>query len=109
MYQFGTVILLGLAVATAVNLVRNLGETSRGLRIFLGLAFGMLLAWALDYSAFGGWGIAFRSLWMGPVATGLVIGGVASLWHEVLGLVGSHARRSYDEATEIEARLPRAA
>ncbi len=54
---------------------------------------------------FGGWGIQFRSLWMGPVATGLVIGGLASLWHEGIGFITSYARRAYDESAEIERRI----
>lgn len=106
MYEFTTVILLGLAVYAVVALIRQLGETSRALRIFLDLALGLTVAWATDYSMFTGWGVNLRSLWMGPVATGLVIGGVAVLWTELVGLVTSYARRSYDEATEIESRIP---
>jgi len=104
MHEFATVVLLGLAVYTLVNLARRLGEVSRGLRIFLDLGFGLLATWVLDYSMFGGWGIQFRSLWMGPVATGLVIGGLASLWHEGIGFITSYARRAYDESAEIERR-----
>jgi hypothetical protein len=35
----------------------------------------------------------------------LVIGGLACLWTEIVGLITSYARRSYDEATEIESRI----
>ena len=105
MHEFATAVLLGLAVYTVATLIRQFGEVSRGLRIFLNLGIGLLLTWVTDFSMFGGWGIQFRSLWMGPVATGLVIGGVAVLWHEMVGLITSYARRSYDEATEIERRI----
>jgi hypothetical protein len=105
MHEFATVILLGLAVYAVVNLIRQLGETSRALRIFLDLLLGLVVAWVADYSMFAGWGISLRSAWMGPVATGLVIGGLASLWTEVVALITSYARRSYDEATEIESRI----
>ena len=105
MHEFATVALLGLAVYAVVNVIRQLGETSRALRIFLDLVLGLVVAWATDYSMFVGWGITFRSLWMGPVATGLVIGGLASLWTEVVAFITSYARRSYDEATEIESRI----
>jgi hypothetical protein len=105
MHEFATVALLGLAVYAVVNVIRQLGETSRELRIFLDLVLGLVVAWATDYSMFAGWGITFRSLWMGPVATGLVIGGLASLWTEVVAFITSYARRSYDEATEIESRI----
>jgi hypothetical protein len=105
MHEFATVILLGLAVYAVVSLVRQLGETSRAFRLFLDLALGLAVAWVTDYSMFAGWGVGFRGLWMGPAATGLVIGGVAALWNEVVGLITSYARRSYDEATEIESRI----
>jgi hypothetical protein len=105
MHEFATVALLGLAVYAVVNVIRQLGETSRALRIFLDLVLGLVVAWATDYSMFARWGITFRSLWMGPVATGLVIGGLASLWTEVVAFITSYARRSYDEATEIESRI----
>ena len=75
--------------------------------MFLDIAVGLVLAWVLDYSVFASWGIAFRSAWMGPAVTGLVVGGVATLWHDATGFVTAYARRSYDEATEIESRLPR--
>src|SRR2546422_69256 len=107
MYQFATVVLFGLAVCAVVNLIRQFGDTSRGLRIFLDLALSVVFVWATDYSMFSAWGIGFRSQWMGPVATGLVAGGIATLWHEIVGFVGSYARRSYGEATAIEAGLPK--
>lgn len=109
MYHFGTAVLLGLAVFTVVSLVRHLVETPRALRIFLDLALGLIVAWVTDYSMFRGWGIEFRQAWMGPVGTGLVIGGVAAVVHDLMGLVTSFARRQYDEAAEIEARIPRKA
>jgi hypothetical protein len=105
MHEFAIVALLGLAVYAVVNLIRQIGQTSRALRIFLDLALGLIVAWVTDYSMFAGWGVSFRSLWMGPAATGLVIGGLASLWTEVVGFITSYARRSYDEATEIESRI----
>lgn len=105
MYEFATAVLLGLALYTIVNLVRHVSEVTRGLRIFLCLGFGALATWVTDYSMFAGWGVHFRSLWMGPVATGLVVGGIAALWHDAVGLITSYARRSFDEATEIERRI----
>ena len=109
MHEFGTIVFFGLAVYAIVDLIRHFRGTSRGLRIFLDLALGVSVGWITDYSIFADWGIQFRSQWMGPVATGLAIGGLAALWHEVLGLITSYARKSYDEASEIEARIPRRA
>src|SRR5712664_2677682 len=103
MYQFGTITLLGLAVSAVVALIQHLaparwsGRGVAALSLFLGPALGVLLTWALDYSVFAAWGIRFRELWMGPVATGLVIGGVAAFWHQLSGLVTSVSRRQPDE------------
>lgn len=107
MYEFATVALLGLAVTKVVDFVRHVTDVTRAVRLFLVLVLGLATAWATDYSMFAGFGIGFRSGWMGPVATGLVIGGLAAVWHEVLDVLSSYARRSYDQASEIESRIPR--
>ncbi|HXF37140.1 MAG TPA: hypothetical protein VNO17_08175 [Actinomycetota bacterium] len=109
MYVFATVMLLGLALAKLVDLVRTAWEMPRGGRLLLAFAGGLLLTWVTDYSAFAAWDQAFRAGWMGPVATGLALGGVAAFWHELLDLIASTARRVHDQATEIETRIPRAA
>jgi hypothetical protein len=109
MYVFATVLLLGLAVAKVVDLVRHAWDMPRGIRLLLAFVAGILLTWATDYSAFAAWNQTFRAAWMGPVATGLALGGVAAFWHEVLDLIASTARRVHDQATEIETRIPRAA
>ncbi len=109
MYVFATVILLGLAVAKLVDLARGFYDFPRAARLLVAFLIGLGLTWATDYSMFANWGIGFRSPWMGPVATGLVIGGLATFWHEVLDMLASTARRVHDQATEIETRIPRAA
>jgi hypothetical protein len=107
MYEFATVTLIGLAVATLVDLggrVRDLtGAASLGMTLVLGLG----IAWATDYSAFAGWGIQFREAWMGPVATGLAIAGMASVWRVLLDYLGVPRRVGHD--AEPDARVPRAA
>jgi hypothetical protein len=114
MYQFGTVVLLGLVVAAVVELVRHLGtprsaRAAAVVRPVLALGLGVLLGWALDYSMFAAWGVRFREPWMGTVTTGLVIGGVATFWYGLLALVSSIAQRRLDDRVEIETRIPRAA
>ena len=107
--MFAAVLLLGLVVAKLVDVIRAFVEMPRGVRLLLAFALGVLGTWAADYSMFASWGITFRALWMGPVATGLVFGGIAAFWHEVMDLVASATRRVHDEAAEIETRIPRAA
>jgi hypothetical protein len=109
MYVFAIVILLGLLVAKFVDLVRGFVDFPRPIRLLLAFLAGMGLTWAADYSMFQAWSIELRELWMGPVATGVVIGALAALWHEVLDMAASQARRVQDEATEIETRMPRVA
>jgi hypothetical protein len=109
MYEFATMALLGLAVAKLGHLAGYYGLASRAARATFGVVLGVCLTWALDYSAFAGWGIQFREGWMGPVATGLTIAGIAALWHEVLSFIGSYSRRATDQATEIETHISRVA
>ncbi len=109
MYVFAAVLVLGLVVAKLVDLVGAFVKLPRGVRLILAFVLGVLGTWAADYSLFASWGITFRAIWMGPVATGLMLGGIAAFWHEVLDLVASATRRVHDQATEIETRIPRAA
>jgi hypothetical protein len=46
---------------------------------------------------------------MGAVITGLVIGGLACAWHEVLKALATHSGRVNDPATVSESGIPRAA
>ena len=103
MYEFATVALLGLFVATLVRLFAGVRPTSPATAITLTILAGLGIAWATDYSAFAGWGIQFRELWMGPVATGLVIGALAVTWSELLAAVGPYAARRKAAADERHA------
>ena len=104
MYEFATVALLGLVVCKLVDLTGHVRPLSRATRVGLAVVLGLGLTWATDYSAFAGWGIRFRELWMGPIATGLAIAGLASVWHEVLGMVGSYAKRGQPAGSETHIR-----
>jgi hypothetical protein len=109
MYEFATIALLGLAVCKLVDLAGHVGTPSRATKVTLAVLIGLGLAWLTDYNVFAGWGQGFRRLWMGTVGTGLVIAGLSAVWHEILDVLSSYARRSNDEATEIESRIPHAA
>ncbi len=108
-YVLATVVLLGLVVAKLVDLAHGFYAFSRTARLLLAFLAGIGIAWATDYSIFASWGIGFRSGWMSPVGTGLTIGGLSTVWHELLDMLSSYARRVHDQATEIETRIPRAA
>jgi hypothetical protein len=111
MYHFAIVALLGLAVWKITGLVLGLmgKEMSSGIKTFVTLALGVIAAEILDYSVFAGWGVTFRDSWMGPVFTGLVVGSMAYVWHNALGLVEAYGRHHRDQARALEDRTPRAA
>jgi hypothetical protein len=109
MYEFATIALLGLAVSKLVDLAGNLGHLSRAATITLSILMGVGLTWLLDYNVFAGWSQAFRKPWMGTVGTGFTIAAVAAVWHEILGVLSSYARRYAGQGHETDARTPRAA
>jgi len=109
MYEFATIVFLGLAVCKVIDLVGSLGHLSRAATITVVVLLGVGLTWLLDYNVYAGWSQAFRSGWMGTVGTGLTIAGVAAIWHEVLDVLSAYARRSPDRADVMEPRAPRAA
>jgi hypothetical protein len=108
MYVFATIVLLGLAVATFVDLVGGYVNVRRPVRSLLAFLAGIGVAWVADLSMFAGFGIDLRTPWMEVVATGLVIGGLAYAWHEVLGVLAAYTRRN-DQATKIQSGMTRAA
>ncbi len=111
MYHFAIVAMLGLAVWKFVGMV--LGFAGRDLdghiKAFVTLVLGIAAAELLDYHLYASFGTTFRSSWMDPVFSGLTIGGMAYVWHNVLGMVEAYGRRNRDEAREIERRAPHAA
>jgi hypothetical protein len=108
-YQFATVALLGLFVAQLVDLIARVRPISVTARTMLAILVGLGIAWATDYSVFAGWGIRFRELWMGPVATGLVIAGLAAVWNQALAFLGAYAGTRSGRTTEPESNVTRVA
>jgi hypothetical protein len=83
-----------------VEVLGSVRSISRATAMVLAILAGLGIAWATDYSVFAGWGIHFRALWMGPVATGLVIGALALLWAEVVTALRAYAGRRATAAPE---------
>lgn len=110
MYEFAIVALLGLAVYKTVDFLTALFKMDEPAYRLLGtLGLGIVATEVLDHSIFAAWGIPVREAWMGPLFTGLIVGGFSYVWHEALGLLEGYGRRQRDEALEIENRMPRAA
>lgn len=105
-YTFAIVAMLGLAVWKTVGFLLGLigKDLESSIRTFITLGIGVLFAEILDYSAFAGWHATFRSSWMDPVFTGLLLGSMAYVWHHALGALEAYGRRNRDEARQIERR-----
>lgn len=110
MYELAVMLFGGLVTAKTVDFVRHLvKDMNKAMVLFLSGLVGVGYAFLLDYSVFAGWGIAVRTEWLGTIGTGLFLAGLAGGWHEFLGVLREWAHRYHGEATEIEARLHRAA
>jgi hypothetical protein len=109
-YEFAILAFGGLITAKTVDLLRHLTkEMQKAGVLFLSAAAGVGYAFLLDFSLFAHWGVGVRADWIGTLATGLFMGGLAGAWHEGLGVMREWAHRYHGEATEIEARMHRAA
>ena len=107
MHHFAIVALLGLVVyKTAEFLYGLLNLDDSRVRLLGTLALGIIATEILDYSVFAGWGIAVRNGWVGPVFTGLMVGGMSYVWPAVVSLVSSY---THSGSGDIDQRTPRAA
>lgn len=109
MYEFAILALGGLVVAKSVDILRGLRSFNATAVTFVSMVVGVAYAFGFDFSLFAAWDVGVREAWMGTVATGLFMGGMAGAWHHTLGVMREWAHRSHGEASEIEARLHRAA
>lgn len=100
MYHFVVIALLGLALFKLVDLLEEAAPTVTRWHAVLTIGLGIVAAFAIDYSVFDGYGVAFREDWMGTFATGLVIGGMTSVWRAAFHWLGS------SEGDAPEARHP---
>lgn len=111
MYAFVILLGLGLGLGVAMEVIDELVplKTPKAVTRTVAAAIAVLVAWGLDYSVFSAFGQELRAQWMHYVATGIVLVAVADLTRELKAFVGGVARKTVDEATEIERRIPRAA
>jgi hypothetical protein len=110
-YAFVILLGLGLGLGVAMEVVDELVplKTPKALTRTIAAVIATLVVWGLDYSVFAAFGQALREQWMHYVATGIVLVAVADLTRELKAFVGGVARKTADEAAEIEHRMPRAA
>jgi len=84
MYQFATVALLGLGVLGVTNLIVEMVPDLARFRALATFVLAIAGVVVLDYSVLAGFGIPVREAWMGPWATGLIVGSLASAWQAAL-------------------------
>jgi hypothetical protein len=111
-YDFAIVALLGLATWKVAGMVFGLLgiDLTSSVRALVTMGLGIVAALTLDYSLFASWDISVSNGDYGTVITGFIIGGLAYVWHNALGLVEAYGRYHRDQAREIESRsTPRAA
>ena len=111
MYAFVILLGLGLGLGVAMEVVDELVplKTPKALTRTILAAIAMVVAWGLDYSVFEAFGQPLREAWMHYVASGIVLVAVADIARELKSYVGGVARKTADQAAEIEHRIPRAA
>ena len=111
MYAFVILLGLGLGLGVAMEVIDEIVpvDMPKALTRTVGALLAIGAVWALDYSVFESFGQSLRAEWMHPVATGIVLVAVADLCRELKSYLGGVARKTADEAAEIERRIPRAA
>jgi hypothetical protein len=88
-----------------VDLLQEMVPSIARIRALSTFTLALIFTVAIDYSLFEGFGIAVREDWMGPVATGLVIGSLATAWRAVLAFLGTSVGTVKDHGTSERPRI----
>lgn len=102
MYVFAIALLLGLAVAIVAAFGERYLNKIPELRALVLVGLGIAAAWATGFNVWALWGISARAGWLGTTLTGVMLGGVAEIWHALFGLSFGLLRKVTDEATTME-------
>lgn len=102
MFPFALALFIGLGItAMAMIFDRWLSLVPEIWSLVL-VVVGVAVAWIAGFDMATLWGIDMRAEWIGITLSGLILGGMALLWRELLGLVGSLFRKVADEAASLE-------
>ncbi len=102
MYAFAMMALLGLAVLGVTAIASRYLSLSAEIRAFALAALGVGAAWLINLDLFGVLAVATRGNAIGVTVTGLMIGGAAYFWQEILGFFTGLSRKLGDEAATLE-------
>jgi hypothetical protein len=109
MYAFGIAVLLGLAVMIVAALADRYLVRTPEVRALVFLGLGIIAAWAMDFGLWREWAMPTRVQWLDTTLTGVILGGVAHVWHVLLRFIEGLSRKVTDEAATIERTQLRAA
>lgn len=102
MYTFGMVALLGLAVLAVGMIGHRYLRLLPGALEFTLVALGVGAAWLINLNVFSAWSIPVRNSEIAVTVTGILLGGAAYFWREILGLFTGLYRKFTDQARTIE-------
>lgn len=102
MFAFAIMALLGLAVLAVTAIASRYLSISAEIRAFVLAALGVGAAWLIDLDLFGVLAVDTRDSAIGVTVTGLMIGGAAYFWQEILGFFSGLTRKLGDEAATLE-------
>ncbi len=94
--------LLGLAVLAVAVIADRYLSIGAKVRAFVLAARGVGAAWLVNLDLFGVLAVATRDSAIGVTVTGLMIGGAAYFWQEILGSFAGLTRKLGDEAPRLE-------
>ncbi|HZP90368.1 MAG TPA: hypothetical protein VFC04_05160 [Actinomycetota bacterium] len=109
MHAFGIALLLGLAVMIVAALAERYLAKTPEVRALVFLGLGIIAAWVMDFGLWREWAMTTRAGWLDTTLTGVILGGIAHVWHVLLGFVEGMSRKVADEASTIERTQLRAA
>ena len=102
MYAFAIMALLGLGVLAVSGIASRYVSLAAEVWAFVLVSLGVGAAWLINLNLFTMWGIATRDSAIGVTLTGLIIGGVAFFWREILAFFSGLGRKFTDEAATLE-------
>jgi hypothetical protein len=102
MRVFGLLLLSGLGVMAVANFADRFLSVVHELWTIAATGLGIGFAWLADFNLWKLWHLAVREDWIGVTLTGLILGGLAVFWRELVGFFASLSRKFTDEAVAIE-------
>lgn len=107
MYVLLMILLMGLVIKKLVDF-GGFFDMPKAARLLSAMILGIVGAYLFNLDIFRALGLEIRS-GMGIVATGLMFGATAGVWHDLLRWLESHNRKVVDEAIQLETAHPKAA